>query len=318
MFEIMSDQGTPMTRRTMLAHSAVGLVALSLHGQTGAGAAEEIPKSRKIAVTIDDGPASGASRELEAYRRICDGLRDAFVAEKVPAIMFINERQLHVEGQRDARIAAVQTWLEAGLDLGNHTYSHPNLERVTPAQFMDDIVKGEVVSRALLEARGKNLVWFRYPFLATGSGDTARTIEEFLASRGYKIAPVSVDYHDYTFAGVYARHLRAGEQQKADEQFATMLQTLDQSFTRAETRSREVLGYELPQTLLIHCNELNARTLRTTLARIRDRGYAFVSMDEAMEDPGYKIPGMRPGGMGGGGFFNSVAAAKRGAAASPR
>ena len=158
----------------------------------------------------------------------------------------------------------------------------------------------------------KKLGWFRYPFLATGSGETAAAVEEFLTRRGYRIAPVSVDYHDYSYAGIYARHLRAGDTQKAAEQFAAVLVALDGAFTRAVTRSVEVLGYELPQTLLIHCNEMNALTLRTTLGRIRDRGYRFVSMDEAMEDPAYKIPGIRPGGLGGGGLFNTLAAAKRG------
>ena len=93
--------------------------------------------------------------------------------------------------------------------------------------------------------------------------------------------------------------------------FSAMLETLDVSFARAESRSVEVLGYELPQTLLIHCNELNALTLRTSIQRIRDRGYTFISLDEAMKDPAYQLPGMRPGGMGGGGLFNSIEAAKR-------
>jgi peptidoglycan/xylan/chitin deacetylase (PgdA/CDA1 family) len=233
------------------------------------------------------------------------------VAEKVPAIMFINERQLNVDGQRDARVGVLHRWVEAGLDLGNHTYSHPNLGNVTLEVFCDDVIKGEVVSRPLLESRGKKLVWFRYPFLATGSGETAKAVEEFLTRRGYRIAPVSVDYRDYSFAGAYARYVRSGEKEKAEEHFATVMNVLDDSFGRAEARSREVLGYELAQTLLIHCNEMNALTLRRTLQRIRDRGYEFVSMEEAMEDPAYKTPGLRPGGMGGGGFLNSVAAAKR-------
>jgi hypothetical protein len=55
---------------------------------------------------------------------------------------------------------------------------------------------------------------------------------------------VSVDYHDYSFAGIYSRHLRAGDRQKAGEQFATVMQALDEAFTRAEARSVEVLGYE--------------------------------------------------------------------------
>jgi hypothetical protein len=129
---------------------------------------------------------------------------------------------------------------------------------------------------------------------------------------------VTVDYADYNHAGIYSRHLRAGDQAKAEEQFATMMQALDVSFDRAEKRSVEVLGYELPQVLLIHCNELNALTLSRTIQRLRARGYAFVSLDEAMADPAYRVP-LRPGGMGGGGFFNSLAAAKRGAtsAATP-
>ncbi|MES2697150.1 MAG: polysaccharide deacetylase family protein [Verrucomicrobiota bacterium] len=309
-----------LTRRTLLARSAGALAALSLaRFQTAVAVAAAdsgtnvATAKRKIAVTIDDGPATGAARDLEVFLRIADGLREAFVAEKVPAIMFVNERQFQVDGQRDARVAALQRWLEAGLDLGNHTYSHPNLNDTPLPRYLDDIVKGEAISRSLLEARRKKLVWFRYPFLATGNAETARAVEDFLAQRGYRIAPVSVDYHDYTHAGIYSRHLRAGDKEKAGEQFATMLQALEAAFARAEKRSIEILGYELPQTLLIHCNEMNALTLRTTLQRIRDRGYTFVSLDEAMADPAYNIPGVRPGGMGGAGLLNSLAAAKRGA-----
>ena len=303
-----------LTRREMLARSAVVVASLALPRLASAQEPPQPKANRKIVVTIDDGPVTGAGRDLEPFLRIADALREAFVAEKIPAIMFINERQFNVDGQRDARVGVLHRWLDAGLDLGNHTYSHPDLGKVEQARFLDDIIKGEVISRPLLEARGKKLVWFRYPFLATANGDTAVAVEEFLARRGYRIAPVSVDYHDYSFAGVYARHVRAGETQKAAELFATVLSALDDSFTRAETRSVEVLGYELAQTLLIHCNEMNSLTLRTTLQRIRDHGYTFVSMDEAMEDPAYKMPGIRPGGMGGGGLFNSLAAAKRRAA----
>lgn len=272
--------------------------------------AQASSRARKLAVTIDDGPAVGTGNDLAAFTRISDALREAFVAEKVPAIMFVNERQLNVEGQRDARVALLQRWLDAGLDLGNHAYAHLNLGEVGLDRFLDDIVKGEVITRPLLESRGKKLVWFRYPFLATGSGDTAAATESFLAKRGYRIAPVSVDYRDYSFATPYARMLRAGDQAGADQLLATVLKTLDESFARSEARSTEILGYELPQTLLIHCNEMNARTLRTALARMRDRGYTFVPLDEAMADPAYDPARLRPGGMGGG-FLSALAAARR-------
>ena len=50
----------------------------------------------------------------------------------------------------------------------------------------------------------------------------------------------------------------------------------------------ELFGYEVPQILLIDCNELNATTLRDSVARLRARGYAFITLDEAMKDPAYQ------------------------------
>jgi peptidoglycan/xylan/chitin deacetylase (PgdA/CDA1 family) len=298
----------------MLAQSALTIAALSLPRRLSA---QDAPKNRRVVITIDDGPASGAGGDLKAFVRIATALREAFVVEKVPAIMFVNENQLHVDGQRDARVAVLQQWLEAGLHLGNHTYSHPNLNEVPLVRFLDDIVKGEVVSRPLLEARKETLRWFRYPFLATGTGDTAKVVEEFLAARGYRVAPVSLDYADYRFAGFHSRHLQAGDKAKADQQYATMLEALNVSFARAEAHSMEVLGYELPQTLLIHCNELNSLTMRTTLQRIRGRGYSFVSMDDAMNDPAYDPRRLSPGRMGAGGYLQALANAKHDVKALP-
>jgi peptidoglycan/xylan/chitin deacetylase (PgdA/CDA1 family) len=291
----------------MLISSAAALVAAS---RVALAAQPEVGSRRKVVITIDDGPAVGG-RRLEDYQRISAGLRESFLAEQVPVIMFINERQLNFDGERDARVDVLHRWLDAGFDLGNHTYSHRRLGRVPLQQYFDDIVKGEVISRPLIESRGKQLVWFRYPFLASGENDTAKAVEDFLAQRNYKIAPVSVDYHDYRFNGVYMRHVRAGQEEQAKEHFQSVLKALDDAFARSESRSMETLGYELPQTLLIHCNEMNSLTLRTSIQRIRDRGYQFVSMNEAMEDRAYKLPGIQPGGLGGGGLFNSLSAALR-------
>src|SRR5687767_5850101 len=141
----MSRNQNPLSRRTLLKSGAIAIAALAT--ARIAPAAQDPARRRKIVVTIDDGPATGSGRDLEAFLRIAHALRESFVAEKVPAIMFINERQLNVDGERDARVNVLHRWLDAGLDLGNHTYSHPNLENVPMERFLDDIVKGEVISR---------------------------------------------------------------------------------------------------------------------------------------------------------------------------
>ncbi|MGB2715266.1 MAG: polysaccharide deacetylase family protein [Vicinamibacterales bacterium] len=247
--------------------------------------------TRRVAITIDDGPVVGEMSDLARFQRISAGLIGSLTAERVPATIFVNERQLNVPGQRDARAAVLDQWLDAGFDLANHTYSHPSVNKVPLWQFADDVMKGEVIMRQLVERRGKKFEWFRYPFLHSGmSEDVHQGIVDFLAQRGYRVAPVTVDYADYTFAGVFRNQLAAGNTGLAEKIKDAYLDQVDVGFEYAEKTSVEVFGHEIPQILLIHCNELNSLTLRDTIARLRKRGYTFITLDEAMKDAAYERP----------------------------
>jgi peptidoglycan/xylan/chitin deacetylase (PgdA/CDA1 family) len=244
--------------------------------------------ARRVAITIDDGPAVNEMRDLGNFQRIARGLLSSLEAEKVPATIFINERQLNVQGQRDGRAAVLSMWLDAGYDLANHTYSHPSANKVSVREFEDEIVKGETIMRPLIEAHGGKLIWFRYPFLDSGmTAEVHKQIVDFLEEHHYRVAHVTVDYADYSFAGAYTRLVRAGNTATAERVKQAYLDQVDVGFEHAEKASQEVLGYELPQILLIHCNELNSVTLRESIARMRKRGYSFVTLDEATKDPAY-------------------------------
>jgi peptidoglycan/xylan/chitin deacetylase (PgdA/CDA1 family) len=245
--------------------------------------------AQRVAITIDDGPVVGEMTDLAGFQRVSAGLIGSLQAEKVPATIFVNERQLNVTGQRDARAAVLEDWLDAGFELANHTYSHPSLNKVPLWQFGDDVVKGEVIMRPLIERRGRRLVFFRYPFLHSGTTEEIhRGIMDFLEQRQYRVAPVTVDYADYSFAGVHRREQLAGHADVADKIKDAYLDQIDIGFEYAEKASVELFGYEVPQILLIHCNALNAATLRDTIARVRRRGYEFITLDEAMKDPAYQ------------------------------
>ncbi len=270
--------------RNMLSLIALLMLALpALDAQT--------PALRRVAITIDDGPVVNEMTDLGNVQRITNGLAGSFQAEKVPVTIFINERQLNVPGQRDARAAVVEQWLDAGFEVGNHTYSHLSASKVPVDRFQDDVVKGEVITRALLEQRGLPLVWLRYPYLHSGAtAETHQAIVDFLEQRKYRVAPVTVDYADYAFAGPYVRELRRGNLDAAERIKQAYLNQVDVGFAYAERFSVELFGREIPQILLIHCNELNSVTLRESIARIRKRGYTFTSRDDAMQDPAYHRP----------------------------
>ncbi len=264
-----------------LAALAFGLVLLEA----------QTPAPRRVAITIDDGPVVNEMSDLGNFQRITNGLIGSFQIEKVPVTMFINERQLNVPGQRDARAAVIDQWLNAGFDVGNHTYSHPSPNKVPVREFIDDVVKGEVITRPILEQRGKALVWLRYPYLHSGATEADhQAIVEALEQRKYRVAPITVDYADYTFAGAHSRELRRGNVEAADRIRQAYLDQVDVGFEYAERSSMEVFGREIAQILLIHCNELNSQTLRESIGRMRKRGYAFISLDEAMQDPAYERP----------------------------
>lgn len=246
---------------------------------------------RRVAITIDDGPVVGEPSDLGNFQRVTNGLIESFQAEKVPVTIFINEQQLNVPGQRDARAAVVEQWLKAGFDVGNHTYSHKSANNVPTDEFLDDVIKGEVIMAPLLKQHGKTLTWFRYPYLHSGmTAEVHDTIVTFLDHHGYRAAPVTVDYADYTFAGLYRRELRAANLEVAERIKQSYLEQVDVGFDRAERASAEVFGREIAQVLLIHCNELNSLTLRESIARMRKRGYQFVTLGEAMKDEAYTRP----------------------------
>src|SRR5512145_816025 len=178
--------------RTILSSIAAVTLGLALvHAQAPA---------RRVAITIDDGPVVNELSDLGNFQRITNGLVGSFQVENVPVTIFINERQLNVQGQRDARAAVVEQWLNAGFEVGNHTYSHPSASKVPVSDFLDDVVKGEVITRAILEQRGKQLVWLRYPYLHSGAtAEDHQAIVDALEKRRYRVAPVTIDYADYTF-----------------------------------------------------------------------------------------------------------------------
>jgi hypothetical protein len=145
--------------------------------------------------------------------------------------------------------------------------------------------------KQFLAERQRKLVWFRYPYLDSGTTlEAHQSITDFLETRGYKVAHVTVDYADYSFAGAYTRMLRTGKEADAAKVKQAYLDQIAVGFEHAEKASMELYGREIPQILLIHCNELNSLTLRESIARMRSRGYSFISLDEAVKDPAYQRP----------------------------
>lgn len=69
-------------------------------------------------------------------------------------------------------------------------------------------------------------------------------------------------------------------------------------FDYFERRSREVLGYEVAQILLLHANDINAASMDEMVGLLKRRGYKFISLDEALTDRAYQLEDGYIGRMG--------------------
>jgi peptidoglycan/xylan/chitin deacetylase (PgdA/CDA1 family) len=282
--------------RAGLAFSAVSWLMVmaappAAGAQDPAAAPEPPPGTRKIVFTIDDLPGRLRDRTLRNFQQVNRRLVAALVADKVPAIGFVNEKPLHVTGERDARVALLRTWLDAGLTLGNHTFSHRSLSRTPLAVYQDDVLRGEVITRQLLEERKQPLIWFRHPYVHTGpTPEIRQSFEKFLAERGYKVAPYTFDHADWVHTTVYEQARADGDRALQARIRREHLELFERTVIFYEGVSRELFGREVPQILLTHVNRLNAELMPQLLAGLKRRGYRFVTLEEALADPAYATP----------------------------
>ena len=276
----------PWSMLLFVAACALGMVAIP------ATSSATPPPERQVAITIDDLPAGAANAMsaaaiTEMTTRLLSTLRD----QKIPVVGFVNEKKLYKRGEVDERINALRMWLDYGLELGNHTFSHMSLNQAGLKAWEDDIIQGESVTRMLLAEHSMKLRYFRHPFLDTGRDlQTRREAEAFLADRGYRIAPVTLDAWDWMYAGVYEDARKRGDTALQQQLVSSYLSYSDQMFAYSEQLAKQTIGYEPRQILLLHANQLEADHIGELLDLMRKRGYRFVTLQDALSDQAYGLP----------------------------
>ncbi|MBZ5552729.1 MAG: polysaccharide deacetylase family protein [Acidobacteriia bacterium] len=246
---------------------------------------------RMMAVTFDDLPVATTTwTDTAAQTKITSNLVRTVVANKIPAIGFVIEKKLFQDEKRDeGRVALLQIWLDAGLELGNHTYSHADLHQTPLVDYEQDILRGSVVTSGLMQKKGMNLRYFRHPFLHTGRSLEIRLdLDAFLTSHGYRVAPVTIDNSDWIFARAYDRAVFEDDKGLTRRIVQAYIPYMERKFDYFERQSVALFGAEIRQVLLLHANRLNADHFEDLVRMMRKRGYGFITLDEALQDKAYR------------------------------
>jgi peptidoglycan-N-acetylglucosamine deacetylase len=248
---------------------------------------------RRVAITIDDLPA-GAAQNMAGSEVVAmtQKLLATLKQRGVPAVGFVNEHKLYYKPEQVTEfVHALSLWVENGFELGNHTFAHTSLNRVPLKDWEEAVIQGEPVTRMLDARYGMRLRFFRHPYLDVGRDLTIRReAERFLTDRGYHIAPVTLDPWDWYVAGLYEYARRNGDTATEQQVVSAWLVYSAEAFDSAEKLSRDLVGREPKQILLLHGNWLEADHIGDLLGLLEKRGYRFIPLSDALEDSIYSMP----------------------------
>lgn len=242
---------------------------------------------KEICISVDDLPYNIlSSTDINKGQYITDRLLAAFRRYKVVVLGSVNAGKLYSNGILDSgKVKMLNQWLDSGMILANHTFGHKNYNELSFYEFKSDIIDGEICLKELLEERNLKLKYFRHPFLFRGeTKEKADSLQYFLDSLGYIIAPVTIDNSDYIFAWAYEKAISTNNDSLAKRIGRDYITYMSDVLDYYESQSIKIAGYNVKQILLMHANLLNADYIQGLLKMYADKGYKFISIDEALTD----------------------------------
>ncbi|HYE75936.1 MAG TPA: polysaccharide deacetylase family protein [Blastocatellia bacterium] len=246
---------------------------------------------KEVAITIDDLPLNGPQFDAKRLQVMTDKILAAIKENQVPAVGFVNESLLYRAGEVDTRIAILKSWIEAGVELGNHTFSHLGFRNASLADYEDDFIRGDALTRMLMKEKGQKPRYFRHPYLQMArTQEIEKAFQNFIAERGYTAAPVTVDSLDWMILAAYNKARSQNDAEMLKSVSSEYIKYVERRFEFSEQSANDLFGRPIKHILLLHANELNGDSLDGLFKMLKNRGYRFVTLDEALKDPVYQFP----------------------------
>lgn len=239
-----------------------------------------------VALTFDDLPAAGSLPPGMNRTKILTALAGELKANHLEGTYgFVNGVKL--ENDPDAE-QALHGWLDAGMNIGSHTWSHISLTANTAEAFEEEISKNEPALMEYGEVRDWH--WFRYPFLWEGDTlEKRRAVRSYLFAHHYRVAQVTLDFEDYAWNDAFGRCMA--------QQNAVGLAWLKQSYMEnaaeyirlGREEEQIAFGHEIPNVMLLHATAFTTLMLPDLLKLLRGEGFTFEAIAEVESDPAYAM-----------------------------
>ncbi len=228
---------------------------------------------KQISITIDDLPFVGhgaSSKEIKSGKDRFNQILQALINEQVPATGFVIAGAI-AKGQWQL----LENFQKEGFTIGNHTYTHANLNEIGAEKYIKEIAKADKRLLPLMTEKK----YFRYPYLAEGRGGNRHAVQAYLAENQYIIAPVTIDSKDFLFNMQLLAvnwHHRADRLEKIKQRYLSYI------WKQTEIAEKMAHGKPTKQILLLHANLLNSHLMGDVIQLYKEHGYRFISLEEAL------------------------------------
>jgi peptidoglycan/xylan/chitin deacetylase (PgdA/CDA1 family) len=257
------------------------LIGIATVGLATNGSGRSFPKSDhpRIAVTMDDFNWNN-SLKLNPQQRNQAILGALKSHGNLKAALFVAGKNADSETGK----ALLREWDRAGHMIGNHSYSHRELNnpKVTAEAFNADILKGEEVLKGFPRFQKS----FRFPYLKEGESAAERdAVRAFLKQRGYRNGHVTIDASDWAVDSRLSARLKKEPLADLQPYREFYLAHMWERAGYYDGLSRRVLGRSVKHTMLVHFNLLNALFLGDLLNMFKNKGWKLIDATDAFKDP---------------------------------
>lgn len=241
-----------------------------------------------LAITIDDLPAAGQDAKFITREDVSKNIIKALKDSKIPEVYgFVNGSLLY---QTELQSRILKEWKNNGYLLGNHTFLHNDLAKVSTQDYIQDIEKNESTLIDFVHNISE-LKIFRYPYLMEGNSLEKRyDIRSYFVKRNYKIAQVTIDSEDWSYNEAYIRCRNENLEKEAQQLIDNYIEHIFHVLTYSDKLAHYIYGEnrKIPHILLIHYNALNAFSLPSLLDKMKKYNIKFVSSLTTINDPIFK------------------------------
>jgi peptidoglycan/xylan/chitin deacetylase (PgdA/CDA1 family) len=239
-----------------------------------------------VAITVDDIPGTvDAAPGYPKSRVMAEIIRTLRAHQVAQVVGFANG----VAAEGPDALAGLSAWVEAGFEIGNHSYSHRSARDLSVPDFLADVAQNQAFLLPLLS--GKRPVYFRFPYLERGNSPSERIqITQGLARDGYRVANVSIDFADWAFVSAYTRCAARGDQAALQALSEAYLQHASAALFWSVEAGQRLFARSIPQVLLLHAHLATAQNLDALLRAYEREGVVWIGLDEALRDPAYAEP----------------------------